>query len=53
MRYLLFLIMFMAVSIELIAQPGNPSSPTPFGLIELLALGGIGYGAWSKGKKRG
>lgn len=26
------------------AQPGNPTAPTPFGFVEILALAGAAYG---------
>lgn len=35
---------FCLLTFGLIAQPGNPSSPVPFGAIELLIAGGAALG---------
>jgi len=41
---LIAVVCFLSLS-EAMAQPSNPNNPTPFGFVEVLALGGAALGA--------
>ncbi len=47
-------VLFIASTVYLSAQPGNPSTPVPFGFLEGLVGAGALYGAYKikKGKKQ-
>ncbi len=47
------LIVCVIAPIVLLAQPGNPNTPAPFGFIEILAGGALAYGAYQSKKKAG
>lgn len=44
---LVILLILLVSSVSLFAQPGGggPGTPTPFGFVEILVLGGAAYGA--------
>lgn len=42
----------MVLSGVILAQPGNPDTPVPFGAIEILAISGLAYGAIRKMKSK-
>lgn len=44
------LMVCLMTPLAMLAQPGNPSAPVPFGFIELLAGGAIAFGAYQKKK---
>lgn len=46
-KLILLTVVGIGVALPLLAQPGNPS-PAPFGFIEILAVGGIGYAGYKK-----
>lgn len=50
---ILFTICISLVSIGVIsAQPGNPSSPVPFGFVELLIGAGAAFGGYKAYKSK-
>lgn len=48
---ILLVSILLGSSLSLLAQPGNPSTPAPFGFVEILVVGGVVYGAAKKLRK--
>ncbi|NVK26397.1 MAG: hypothetical protein HWE14_00065 [Flavobacteriia bacterium] len=47
----LFTVLALVVSATLFAQPGNPTTPAPFGALEGLIAAGLAYGGYKRFKK--
>lgn len=43
-------LVLLLVTVQAYAQPGGPTTPTPFGFVEILAGAGAIYGIKTKGK---